>query len=136
MIKAEAERFRVVGLVSEHPWTCSTAERADDEAMPRYHYSRATSNSPLIHDLNDERSDQLPSVTTNEQPTGGTFQSTFVPFLPTNRLMKGQKREYIQIPISREDNGVSSSTTTTRTVPITFTSETSKSNNGTHFVSE
>lgn len=127
--------------------------------MPRYHYSRSTStsndsDSTLIHDGIDDRNEKLSTSATNDQQTaGGTFQSTFVPFLPTTtttRLMNGQKREFIQIPITREDNAVSSPssssssstmTTNTRTVPITLTSETTNiipltnQTNGNHFLS-
>jgi len=123
--------------------------------MPRYHYSRSTStsndsDSTLIHDGTDDRTDKLSTSATNDQQTaGGTFQSTFVPFLPTTtttRLMNGQKREFIQIPITREDNGVSSPSSSTtistniRTVPITLTSETTNiipltnQTNGNHFL--
>jgi hypothetical protein len=115
--------------------------------MPRYHYSRiipnsATNNSDsvLTRNYSDEHPSQ-PSMTAtttttsnnnnnnnnNQNSSYGSFKSKVIPLVTNNRTMTPNKREFIQIPVTRED-GMSITTTNnqTRSVPITFISETNR----------
>jgi hypothetical protein len=114
--------------------------------MPRYHYSKivpnsATNNSDstLTRNYFDGQTSKLPMTATttttsnnnnNNTNSFGSFKSTIIPLVSNNRPMTSNKREFIQIPITREDgNNIQS-----RSVPITFISETnalsSTANNG------
>lgn len=99
--------------------------------MPRYHYSKSATTPNETHlssaqEITDDTTMKVQISTSSDAPSGGgTFQSTFIPFLSTNRITTGNKREFIPIPITREENGASSSSTSnTRTVPITYVNET------------
>jgi hypothetical protein len=63
----------------------------------------------------------------NQNSSYGSFKSTVIPLVTNNRTMTSNKREFIQIPVTRED-GTSITTTNnqTRSVPITFISETNR----------
>jgi hypothetical protein len=108
--------------------------------MPRYHYSKIAPNSATNNsDLNftrhhfDEHSSKSPMTATTTTASSnnssyGPFKSTFIPLVTNNRIMTPNKREFIQIPITRED-GTSITTNNnnnnnSRSVPITYIGET------------
>jgi hypothetical protein len=107
--------------------------------MPRYHYSKiapssATTSSESFFPRqlsNGQSSKPLMTATTtsnnnnnnnNNQYPYGSFKSTFIPLVTNIRTMTPNKREFIQIPITRED-GSTISNSPLRTVPVTFISE-------------
>jgi hypothetical protein len=99
--------------------------------MPRYHYSRIVENNnpdsnltPNSLDDNSSKSIMTATTTTtsnnnNTNNSYGPFKSSFIP-LVTNKRPTLNKREFTQIPISREDGTTSSTTNHTRSVPITY----------------
>jgi hypothetical protein len=108
------------------------------QLMPRYHYSRIAPNSATAssesffprHHFNGQSTKPIMTTTTsnnnNNQYSYGPLKSTFIPLVTNSRTMTPNKREFIQIPITRED-GISTTTLTNnpiRSVPITFISET------------
>jgi hypothetical protein len=106
--------------------------------MPRYHYSRivpnsaANNSSESILTRNHFDGNILkPSMTTtttsnnnNQNSPYGSFKSTIIPLVTNNRTTTPNKREFIQIPITREDSTSIITNNQTRSVPITFISET------------
>jgi hypothetical protein len=108
--------------------------------MPRYHYSKIAPNNATAssesffprHHLNGQSSKpQMTATTTsnnnnnnnhNNQYLYGSFKSTFIPLVTNIRSMTPNKREFIQIPITRED-GTTISNSPLRSVPVTFISE-------------
>jgi hypothetical protein len=107
------------------------------QLMPRYHYSKITPSNatassesffPRQH-LNGQSTKPLMTATTtsnnnnNNQYSYGSFKSTFIPLVTNIRTMTPNKREFIQIPITRED-GTTIPNNALRTVPVTFISET------------
>lgn len=108
--------------------------------MPRYHYSRiaphsaSTSSESFFHRQNSNRqsSKPIPTITTtsnnnnnhnnNNQYSSGVFKSTFIPLVTNSRLMTPNKREFIQIPVAKEDG--TSTNNTMHSVPVTYISET------------
>jgi hypothetical protein len=113
--------------------------------MPRYHYSRIPPNS-----VTNNSSDSIltrnhtdgnilkPSMTAtttttsnnnnnnhnnNQNSTSGSFKSTIIPLVTNNRTITPNKREFIQIPITREDGTSIITNNQTRSVPITFINE-------------
>jgi hypothetical protein len=108
------------------------------QLMPRYHYSRNAPNSATVssesffprHQFNGQLSKPTMTATTtsnnndnNNQYSYGSFKSTFIPLVTNIRTMTPNKREFIQIPVTRED-GISTTNNPIRSVPITFISET------------
>jgi hypothetical protein len=107
--------------------------------MPRYHYSRNAPNSAIAssesffprHQLNGQSFKPSMMATTtsnnnnnnNNQYSYGSFKSTFIPLVTNIRTMTPNKREFIQIPIIRED-GIPTTNNPIRAVPITFINET------------
>lgn len=108
--------------------------------MPRYHYSRLVPNSATNNSTNTiltrnhfDKFSSKPTMTAttmtasnnNQNSPYGSFKSTVIPLVSNNRTTTPNKREFIQIPITRDD-GSSSTTGTnqTRSVPITFISDT------------
>ena len=97
--------------------------------MPRYHYSRAIPNSATYNNHSDSIKPTMTATTiTNNQPISyGSFKSTIIPIVTNNRTptpTQNTKREVIQIPITREDGTSSTINNQTRSVPISFISET------------
>ncbi len=102
--------------------------------MPRYHYSKIPPNGltsssesffPRPH-LNGQSSKPLMTTTTtsdnnnnNNQSSYSSFKSTFIPLVANIRAMTPNKREFIQIPITRED-GTLLTNNAIRSIPITF----------------
>jgi hypothetical protein len=107
------------------------------QLMPRYHYSRTAPNSATAssesffprHHFNGQSTKPIMTPTTtsnnnnNNQYSYGSLKSTFIPLVTNTRTMTPNKREFIQIPITRED-GTSTTNNSLRSVPITFISET------------
>jgi hypothetical protein len=105
--------------------------------MPRYHYSRIAPNSATIssesffprHNLGGQSAKSLMTATTtsnnnnNTQYPYGSFKSTFIPLVTNSRTMTPNRREFVQIPVTRED-GTLITNNAIRSVPITFMSET------------
>ncbi|CAF1128851.1 unnamed protein product [Rotaria sp. Silwood1] len=104
--------------------------------MPRYHYSRiaphsATTSSESFfqrQNSNGQSSKPLVTATTtsnnhNNNYSSGLFKSTFIPLVTNTRAMTAHKREFIQIPITRED-GTSVTNNSVHSIPVTFISET------------
>ncbi len=104
--------------------------------MPRYHYSRIVPNnsSESILTPNHFNGNILkPSMTATTTTTSnnnyqnspyGSFKSTIIPLVTNNRTPTPNKREFIQIPITREDSTSIITNNQTRSVPITFINET------------
>ena len=128
---------------SSEPLNPSTSsQRKDGERrsslMPRYHYSRtvpdlaagdfdafAARNPSNGHTF---ASIVMPMPTTNgDEHPYGSFKSTFIPLSSNSRLAgpTTSRREFIQIPITREDGTSILISNPTRTVPITYRSESS-----------
>ena len=119
-------------------------QRKDFEArsslMPRYHYSRTVPNmtaSDFDAFANRNNSNGhtfasivMPTTATGDEHPYGSFKSTFIPLLTTSRLAAPttSKREFIQIPITREDGTSMLINNPARSVPITYRSETSAGN--------
>jgi hypothetical protein len=116
--------------------------------MPRYHYSRIAPNSATTssvsffprHYFNGQSSKPIMTTTTtsnnnnnnNNNPYSyGPFKSTFIPLVTNIRTMTPNKREFIQIPITRED-GTSTTNNQIRPIPITILSETNSSSANVH----
>lgn len=140
-------------LYNNHNSLNQSASNSEDELatklMPRYHYSKLTPNSPTAsaesffprQQLNGQSSKS--SMTTsaasannnNNQYSYASLKSSFVPLVTNFRTMTPSKRDFIQIPITRED-GSTISSNPLRSVPITFMNEntsspsTTNSNNG------
>ncbi|CAF2546132.1 unnamed protein product [Rotaria sp. Silwood2] len=104
--------------------------------MPRYHYSRiaphsaTTSSESFFPRQNSNLYSSKPTVTTtatsnnnNYNYSPGLFKSTFIPLVTNTRTMTPHKREFIQIPITRED-GTSTTNNSIHSIPVTFISET------------
>jgi hypothetical protein len=92
--------------------------------MPRYHYSRTIPNNATNNNNNPT---MTATTTTNNQPNSyGSFKSTIIPLVTNNRITTAtpNKREFIQIPITREDGTSNTTNNQTRSVPISFISET------------
>ncbi|CAF3414087.1 unnamed protein product [Rotaria sp. Silwood1] len=109
--------------------------------MPRYHYSRivpttATNNSDSFltrNSLDELTSKPTMTVTTtttsnnnnnNNINSYGSFKSTFIPLVTNNRTIAPNRRDFIQIPITREDGTPITPNNYSRSVPITFISQT------------
>ena len=96
--------------------------------MPRYHYSRAIPNSATNNHSDSIKPTMTATTITNNQPNSyGSFKSTIIPLVTNNRTQTptpNNKREYIQIPITRDDGTSSTINNQTRSVPISFISET------------
>jgi hypothetical protein len=108
--------------------------------MPRYHYSRTIPNSATNNSHSDSiftrnHFDTKPMMTAATTTTTnnnnhhhpnsyGSFKSTIIPLVTNNRIATPNKREFIQIPITREDGTSSTVNNQTRSVPISFISET------------
>jgi len=109
--------------------------------MPRYHYSRIVPNSATNNssdsiltrnhiDGNISKPSMTATTTTtsnnnnNQNSPYGSFKSTIIPLVTNNRTTTPNKREFIQIPITREDNTSIITNNQTRSVPITFITET------------
>lgn len=115
-----------------------SASNSEDEfatkLMPRYHYSKLTPNSPTAsaesffprQQLNGQASKPTSATSTNNnnnQYSYASLKSSFVPLVTNFRTMTPNKRDFIQIPITRED-GSAISNNPLRSVPITFMNET------------
>lgn len=113
--------------------------------LPRYHYSRIVPNNTTNDAdayLSQETLDghlSKPSMTAttttasnNTQNAYGPFKSTFIPFVPMNRAITPNRRDFIQIPITREDGTSMTTNSPTRSVPITFISQTNALPPGAH----
>lgn len=110
--------------------------------MPRYHYSRNTPNTttsstesffPRHHSNVQSAKPTMTATTTsnsnnnhNNQYSYGSFKSSFIPLVTNIRTMTPNKREFIPIPITRED-GTSITNNPIRSIPITFISDTNSS---------
>ncbi|CAF0786870.1 unnamed protein product [Adineta steineri] len=104
------------------------------QLMPRYHYSRAipnsvanTSDSYLIENNTGGHTIQptmTATTTSNDNNSYGSFKSTFIPFMTNNRSITPTMREFIQIPVTREDGTTIITSNLSRSVPITYVSET------------
>lgn len=98
--------------------------------MPRYHYSRATPDSNENHNesiVTGRNGDEstikiqttLPSV--NDENVFGPLKAAFVPLTSHSRSTTPKRREFISIPITRDDGNSNITTNnSTRTVPITY----------------
>jgi hypothetical protein len=108
------------------------------QLMPRYHYSRIAPNSATAssesffprHHLNGQPFKPTMTTTTtsnnnntNNQYAYGSFKSQFIPLVTNIRTMTPSRREFIQIPIIRED-GTTTTNNPIRAIPITFITET------------
>ncbi|CAF1003314.1 unnamed protein product [Rotaria sordida] len=104
--------------------------------MPRYQYSRiaphsaTTSSESFFQRQNSNGQSSKPIVTAtttsnnnNHTYSSGLFKSTFIPLVTNTRIMTPHKREFIQIPVTRED-GTSTLNNTFHSIPVTFISET------------
>ena len=119
----------------------NSEDESSNKLMPRYHYSKFTPNSatasaesffPRQH-LNGQSSKPILTATTSttnnnnnhnaNQYSHGSLKSSFVPLVTNFRTMTPSKRDFIQIPVTRED-GTTISSNPLRSVPITFMSET------------
>ncbi|CAF1002288.1 unnamed protein product [Adineta ricciae] len=106
--------------------------------MPRYHYSRMAPNTSEVflaenpsnghsRKLSPPPSTTVMTTTTSNNATNlpGSFTSTFIPFVSSNRTGTPTMREFIQIPVNREDGGITVQTNNLiRSVPITYITET------------
>ena len=97
--------------------------------MPRYHYSRIgqNNNTPdstfTRNNLDDNLSKSSMTATTtsnNNHSSYGPFKSSFIPLVTNQPIPITNKREFTQIPITREDGTANSTNNHTRTVPITY----------------
>jgi len=111
------------------------------ELMPRYHYSRTASNNATPksdsffprHYSNNQSSKPVMTATTasnnsnnannNNQYSYGPLKSTFIPLVTNSRTIIPDKREFVDIPIKRED-GTSTTNNSIRHLPVQFISET------------
>lgn len=123
---------------SANPSPSNYENGSSPKLMPRYHYSKiapssATSSAesffPRYHS-NGQSSQPLMATTTSNNSNNhnlhylsGSFKSTFVPLVTNIRTTTPNKREIIQIPITRED-GTTISSNPLRAVPITFVGDT------------
>jgi len=115
--------------------TSSSRNGTIPKLMSRYHYSRvntpqnATASSESFFPRQKSNVTNATTMTTtsnnnnNNSNSYTSFKSTFIPLTTTTRTLIPNKREFIQIPITRED-GTSLTTNASRSVPITFISET------------
>lgn len=117
----------------------NSEDESSSKLMPRYHYSKLTPNSTTTsaesffprQQLNGQSSKPIMTTTTstngsnnnNNQYSYGSLKSSFVPLVTNFRTMTPSKRDFIQIPVTRED-GTTISSNPLRAVPITFMSET------------
>lgn len=113
--------------------------------MPRYHYSRnlpnSAANNPsnsflIVNHFDAQTSPKQPTMTaatvtttvTNPNSTSNTFgtlKSTIIPRGAINRKPELNKREFIQIPVTREDGtSIITNHHQNRSVPINFINET------------
>lgn len=109
--------------------------------MPRYHYSRnvptSAANTPTNSFLTRNHFDRPAMTATtvtsnnnhfNSNPNSyGTFKSTIIPLVTNNRTTaaaSSNKREFIQIPVTREDGTSIITNHQNRSVPINFINET------------
>ena len=105
------------------------------QSMPRYHYSRAipdvntsSTTEAIINGKNATDSTvkvQTAAVSTNDENNFGGFRAAVIPLVNNGRLSTEKKRDFVSIPITRED-GTSIVTTNNqaRSVPITYINET------------
>lgn len=116
---------------SSNPSTPSNNQRSgsvpSSTLMPRYHYSRLLPNSATNHSESSVLSprNQLETnmtATTNnhhhhQQPNSITsFKSTIIPVVANHRTTTPNKREFVQIPVTKEES--------TRSIPVSFINET------------
>ena len=128
---------------SSRPLNPSTSnQRKDFEArsslMPRYHYSRTVPNMTAsdfdaFANRNNSNGQAFASIVmpaTGDEHPYGSFKSTFIPLATNSRLAapSTSKREFIQIPITRDDGTSMLINSPARSVPITYRSETSAGN--------
>jgi hypothetical protein len=113
------------------------------ELMPRYHYSRTASNSatpksesffPRYYSNNQSSKPVMTATTAsnNNQYSYGPLKSAFIPLVTNSRTIIPDKREFVEIPIKKED-GTSTTNNSIRHLPIQFISETTSlpsNNNG------
>ncbi|CAF1027614.1 unnamed protein product [Rotaria sordida] len=106
--------------------------------MPRYHYSRivpnsATNNTDSLltrNSFDGHISKPTMTVTTTSNNNNiiinpyGSFKSTFIPLVTNNRTIPPNRRDFIQIPITREDGTPITANNQSRSVPVTFISQT------------
>ncbi|CAF3051878.1 unnamed protein product [Rotaria socialis] len=108
--------------------------------MPRYHYSRVaphsatTSSESFFHrqNFNTQSPKPIVTATTTSNNTNnynhfssGLFKSTFTPLVTQTRTMIPNNREFIPIPVTRED-GASTTNSSIHSIPVTFISETTQ----------
>lgn len=105
--------------------------------MPRYHYSRiaphsATTSSESFFRRQNSNGQSKPSATTltsnnnnNNHFSLGTFKSTFTPLITHSRTMPAHRREFVQIPVTRDD-GTSTSNGSIHSIPVTLLGETTQ----------
>ena len=99
--------------------------------MPRYHYSRILPNSATNHseplsprnplETNSSKSTMTATTTTNNNNNHSansfaSFKSTIIPVVAHNRTITPNKREFVQIPVTKEEP--------TRSLPVSFVNET------------
>ncbi|UJR16306.1 hypothetical protein I4U23_003212 [Adineta vaga] len=102
--------------------------------MPRYHYSRIVPNTTEVfltenpsngHSIKPPPPSSSTTVlTTTSNNIPGSFTSTFIPFVSNNRTVTPTMREFIQIPVNREDGIIIQPNNLSRSVPITYIAET------------
>ena len=109
--------------------------------MPRYHYSRNNNPESTLtrNNLDDHSSKSTMTATTSNNNNNSSsssyspFKSSFIPLVTNQQRPTSNKREFTQIPITREDGATSAPNGQTRSVPITYieTATLPLTNNGT-----
>ncbi|UJR30194.1 hypothetical protein I4U23_017733 [Adineta vaga] len=110
------------------------------QLMSRYHYSRNAPSSARSESLGPRqysnghlsKSGSSTTMTTsnNNRSSPPTLKSTYIPLVRSSRSSTSDKRDFIQIPVKRED-GTSVSNNGIRTIPITFINDTTSSSSNT-----
>lgn len=108
-------RFHYSKVNTPHSATSST-----ESFFPRQQFNGQSTKSNMT---NAAASMTTTSNNNNNPNLYSSFKSTFIPLVTNIRTMTPNKREFIQIPITRED-GTLISNNAIRSVPITFISET------------
>ncbi|CAF2750834.1 unnamed protein product [Rotaria sp. Silwood2] len=144
--------YHVIRRPSHHNITNSSNQSTNNQEsgsvptsklMPRYHYSRivptsSTNNSDSLltrNSLDELTSKPTMTVTTTTSNNNnnnnnniinsyGSFKSTFIPLVTNNRTIAQNRRDFIQIPITREDGTPIATNNHSRSVPVTFISQT------------
>jgi hypothetical protein len=123
---------------SNQPKTNRRSESVSSSTlMPRYHYSRTSPN--ILTNTFDSYHFDEPTMTAttsnNNNNSYGSFKSTFIPFVTNNQTTTpppSNMREFIQIPITRENGTAMTTNNYNRAVPITYISETRTSSPTAH----